>query len=154
MRFKRHPNEIKPPPISLPLSLFLVAKGAERLIRDFSSVAWYPCLHGKTGRGWPAVGWDNGCTYNITRGFWGAPRWRPSSVVLRRFRGASESLSSWRQLAKKRTGWPWKNCPPFQEGYWCIRGMEKAWKESFLPRGMEKFARCVSFDSIRYGILR
>ena len=129
MRFKRRPNEIKPPPRSL------VARGAGRLIRDFSSVAWYPCLDGKTvGQ----LGRRLHVQYHPLQG--GAPRWR---LLFRRVAtppvlGArpSLSLSSWRQLAKKRERADHgKTVPlPASPGYWCIRGWNRVWKQNgFLP---------------------
>ena len=108
MRFKRRPNEIKPPPRSL------VARGAGRLIRDFSSVAWYPCLDGKT------VGQLSAGT-TAARTISPAPRGGskmtaplPPRCYAAGFRGASESLSLLVASAceETRTGWPWKNCPP------------------------------------------
>lgn len=131
MRFKRRPNEIKPPPRSL------VARGAGRLIRDFSSVAWYPCLDGKT------VGQLSAGT-TAARTISPAPRGGskmtaplPPRCYAAGFRGASESLSpQWRQLAKKRERADHgKTVPlPASPGYWCIRGWNRVWKQNgFLP---------------------
>lgn len=151
MRFKRRPNEIKPPPIFLFLSLSLVAKGAERLIRDFSSVISLPR---RENDGTRLASCRPGQRLHVQYhpvAFGGLQDDGPLPVVLlRRFRGASESLSSWRQL-ETGTGWPWKNCPLPGEGYWCIPGWTVGKRVSF-PAGWKNSRDLVAFSFIRLNV--
>lgn len=133
MRFKRRPNEIKPPPIFLSLSL--VAKGAERLIRDFSSVISLPR---RENDGTRLASCRPGQRLHVQYhpvAFGGLQDDGPLPVVLlRRFRGASESLSSWRQLAKKRERADHGKTVPFQGRVIDVSRDERLEREFPFPR--------------------
>lgn len=123
MWFKRHPNEIRFGPKVRLAARSTRAKGAKRLIRDFSSEAGSKrtVISFGVGNGTREPAVDRvAAARTISPWLLGDPRWRsslPSCYAL-------GSLSSGVSLrGKKRTGWP---CGPAHgktvpsRGYWCI----------------------------------